>query len=74
MSFNRLKNDRCAYAQELKQSTLPLDYQMFCGKYYHPANCSFTNSMPNSVTTYPLHTGKVQHRPFDLVTLESDLR
>ena len=74
MSFNRLKNDRCAYSQELKQSTSPLDYQMYCGKYYHPTNCQFSQKYPNSVTTFPIHSGKVQHRPSDLVNLESDLR
>ena len=39
MSSNRLSYDKCAYAKEVEQSTSPLDYQMFKGKYENCKKC-----------------------------------
>ena len=33
MSFTRLDYDGCAYAKELQESTSPLEYLMYKGKY-----------------------------------------
>ena len=33
MSSNRLIYDKCSYAIELKESTSPLDYYLYKGKY-----------------------------------------
>lgn len=40
MSSNRLSYDKCAYAKEVEQSTSPLDYQMFKGKYENCKKCA----------------------------------
>lgn len=48
MSFNRLSYDSCAYSKELQQSTDPLDYNLFKGKYESCESCSigeFTNNL-----------------------------
>ena len=39
MSFTRLEYDTCAYAKELQESTTPLEYLMFRGKYENCKNC-----------------------------------
>ncbi len=39
MSFNRLPYDSCAYAKTLQQSTDPLDYNLFKGKFESCDNC-----------------------------------
>ena len=39
MSSNRLKYDRCAYATEIKESTEPLEYNLFVGKFENCKNC-----------------------------------
>lgn len=39
MSFNRLQYDACAYAKELQQSTDPLEYNLFRGKYETCKDC-----------------------------------
>lgn len=48
MSFNRLKYDNCAYAKDVEESTTPLDYQLFRGKYENCKQCpvgSYTNNL-----------------------------
>ena len=39
MSSNRLMYDRCAYATEIKESTEPLEYNLFLGKYENCKQC-----------------------------------
>ena len=39
MSFNRLPYDSCAYAKTLQQSTEPLDYNLYRGKYESCEQC-----------------------------------
>ena len=46
MSSNRLIYDTCAYATEIKESTGPLEYNLFKGKYENCIQCptgDFTN-------------------------------
>ncbi len=46
MSSNRLIYDKCAYATEMKESTGPLEYNLFKGKYENCKQCpvgQFTN-------------------------------
>lgn len=46
MSSNRLMYDQCAYATEIKESTSPLEYNLFKGKYENCKQCptgDFTN-------------------------------
>ena len=46
MSSNRLIYDKCAYATEIKESTSPLEYNLFKGKYENCRQCpvgDFTN-------------------------------
>ena len=48
MSFNRLKYDNCAYSKEIEESTSPLDYYLFKGKYENCKQCptgSYTNNL-----------------------------
>ena len=39
MSFTRLDYDCCAYAKDLQESTTPLEYLMYKGKYENCKNC-----------------------------------
>jgi hypothetical protein len=39
MSSNRLKYDSCAYATDIKESTQPLEYNLFLGKYETCKSC-----------------------------------
>ena len=39
MSFNRLTYDSCAYSKTLQQSTDPLEYNLFKGKYESCTSC-----------------------------------
>ena len=39
MSFTRLEYDNCAYAKELQESTTPLEYLMYKGKYENCKHC-----------------------------------
>jgi len=39
MSFNRLPYDSCAYAKTLQQSTEPLDYNLYRGKFESCEQC-----------------------------------
>ena len=48
MSSNRLRYDACAYATDIKESTSPLDYNLFQGKYINSKNCvvsDYTNTL-----------------------------
>jgi hypothetical protein len=48
MSSNRLRYDACAYATDIKESTSPLDYNLFQGKYINSKNCAvsdYTNTL-----------------------------
>jgi hypothetical protein len=40
MSSNRLIYDKCAYATEMKESTGPLEYNLFRGKYENCKQCA----------------------------------
>ena len=66
MSSNRLSYDACAYANQLKESTSPLDYALYTGKYENCAKCRIEFGVVggNGVS---LFSG-------NLVDLESDLR
>ena len=49
MSSNRLSYDRCAYAIEIKESTEPLEYNLFVNKFENCKKCpvgKFTNVLP----------------------------
>ena len=49
MSSNRLIYDSCAYATEIKESTEPLEYNLFAGKYVNCKQCpvgDFPNVLP----------------------------
>lgn len=48
MSFNKIKYDQCAYTQSLKESTTPLEYNLFKGKYENCQSCTQTN-LPNII-------------------------
>lgn len=48
MSFNRLNYDNCAYSKKIEESTSPLDYNLFKGKYENCKECpvgSHTNNL-----------------------------
>ena len=66
MSSNRLSYDACAYQTNLQQSTSPLDYMLYTGKYENCAKCRIEFGVVggNGVS---LFSG-------NLVDLESDLR
>jgi len=66
MSSNRLSYDSCAYKKALQQSTSPLDYMLYTGKYDNCAKCRIEIGTVggNGVS---LFSG-------NLVDLESDLR
>jgi hypothetical protein len=44
MSFNRLSYDSCAYSKTLQESTDPLEYNLFKGKFESCINCPISNS------------------------------
>ena len=49
MSFNRLRYDTCAYAKSLEESTNPLEYTLYKGKFENTKQCpvgNFTNNLP----------------------------
>ena len=49
MSSNRLMYDRCAYATEIKESTEPLEYNLFLGKFENCKTCpvgDYPNVLP----------------------------
>ena len=39
MSSNRLMYDTCAYKKKLEESTTPLDYNLYTGKYENCSKC-----------------------------------
>lgn len=48
MSFNRLSYDSCAYSKTLQQSTDPLEYSLFKGKFESCNSCpvgDYTNNL-----------------------------
>ena len=54
MSSNRLIYDKCAYATEMKESTGPLEYNLFKGKFESCLNCptgNFTNILEFGIKT-----------------------
>ena len=55
---NRLKYDKCNYQKEINESTWPLMYQLYQGKFENCNKCIF-----NKV-----------YFPYDLVDIESELR
>jgi len=61
-SFNRLSYDKCAYEKQVAQSTGPIGYQMYQGKYENCNKC--------------VADDKNNWRPFDndIVDRESELR
>lgn len=55
---NRMIYDRCAYQKELYESTAPLSYNLYEGKFENCEKCMHNNEF---------------YRPFDLVDVESEL-
>jgi len=54
MSCNRLEYDSCAYAKSVQQSTSPLEYQLFRGKFENCKQCTigdYTNNLDFGVKT-----------------------
>lgn len=47
MSFNRLSYDTCAYSKTLQQSTDPLEYNLFKGKYESCKLCPLSEAPVN---------------------------
>lgn len=47
MSFNRLSYDSCAYSKTLQESTDPLEYNLFKGKFESCVNCAVGNFTAN---------------------------
>ena len=66
MSSNRLSYDSCAYQKSLQQSTAPLDYMLYEGKYNNSAKCRIEFGVVGG-NDVSLYSG-------NLVDLESDLR
>ena len=66
MSSNRLMYDTCAYKKKLEESTTPLDYTLYSGKFENSSKCRIVLGQVggNGVS---LFAG-------NLVDLESDLR
>lgn len=66
MSSNRLSYDSCAYEKSLQQSTSPLDYMLYNGKYENSSKCriEFGTLGGNGVSLFD----------GNLVDLESELR
>ena len=57
-AYNRLSYDNCAYQKRLYESTSPLLYQLYDGKFENCDKCTYKNKF---------------WRPYDLVELESEL-
>jgi hypothetical protein len=66
MSSNRLIYDSCAYQKSLQQSTSPLDYNLYTGKFENSARCRIEFGVVGG-NAVSLYSG-------NLVDLESDLR
>jgi hypothetical protein len=66
MSSNRLSYDSCAYEKSLQQSTSPLDYMLYNGKYENSSKCRIEFGIVggNGVSSFG----------GNLVDLESELR
>jgi hypothetical protein len=55
MSYNRLIYDNCAYATQIKESTSPLAYNLYKGKYENCIDCpvgDFTTVLPFKERAY----------------------
>ena len=65
MSSNRLTYDKCSYSKKLQQSTSPLNYHLYVGKFENQGKCRFEFGVPggNGVSIYG----------GNLVDLESEL-
>ena len=66
MSSNRLSYDACAYQKTLQQSTGPMDYMLYTGKYENSAKCRIEFGTVGG-SGVSLFSG-------NLVDLESELR
>ena len=66
MSSNRLSYDACAYQKSLQESTSPLEYVLYSGKYENCAKCR--------IEFGPVGGNGVSLFSGNLVDLESDLR
>ena len=75
MSSNRLIYDRCAYATEIKESTEPLEYNLFLGKFENCKQCpvgNFPNVLPfgpraeteSELWGLPRHNSKCPEKKF----------
>jgi hypothetical protein len=54
MSFNRLSYDSCAYSKTLQESTDPLEYNLFKGKFESCVECpvgNYTNNLEFGIKT-----------------------
>jgi hypothetical protein len=58
-AYNRLSYDNCAYQKRLYESTTPLMYNLYEGKFQNCDKCTYKNQF---------------WRPFELVDLESELK
>lgn len=56
----RLSSDCCAYNLRVKESTNPLEYRMYSGKYVNDNRCRYDNKVPDT--------------RYDVVEWESELR
>lgn len=66
MSFNRLRYDSCAYSKTLQQSTDPLEYSLFKGKFESCNSCTvgdFTNNLEFGTRSDIESDLKGQNRP-----------
>jgi len=66
MSSNRLSYDACAYQKTLQQSTGPMEYMLYPGKFENTAKCRIEFGV-NGGNAVSLFSG-------NLVDLESELR
>lgn len=64
MSFNRLTYDSCAYSKTLQQSTDPLEYNLYRGKFESCTNCpDSTNNLEFGIRSDVESDLKGQVRP-----------
>lgn len=63
MSFNRLMYDDCACKQKTSDSTTPMEYQLYKGKFENCNKCSADGAIARDTISYG-----------ELVSLENELR
>ena len=63
MSFNRLMYDECACKQKTSDSTTPMEYQLYKGKFENCNKCATEGAVPRDTISYG-----------ELVSIESELR